>query len=361
MSKILGILKKRNKLVKKFSSEEPNFFVWEDLLELDKYSTYIYITPRGIGKSHSAHNLIIDVYNNSGEWTVWMRTTDIEIKEIIDDYKRNRPDAWPEWAQVKGRSLIDDRDGALIMKFVAMSTVGNLASITGNGCFGIYYDEFLKRTGRPIAKLHTKLTDFIRTVERTNLATVMLGANMTTLDSDILNKLDLWTDKPIVDDLDRRLKFRYITEWENPPKVETISTASLWASSDKNLKDFMEKAQLLDDSDVYVLPESRAGALRHISMFLLDGSYFTLSLNDENKWFLIEGERCKGVVNVLTTIDGFKQSKNTHIRPYNLEQTMSPIIYALESKNLMFSSHELQAKMFKFIEALKGKYQRKLA
>lgn len=73
-----------------------------------------------------------------------------------------------------------------MIKFVALSTIGNLASITGNNCFGIYYDEFLPRGNTKVANAYDKLTDFIRTVERELMVVVMMGANLTTLNSDIL-------------------------------------------------------------------------------------------------------------------------------------------------------------------------------
>ncbi len=271
-NRILKILKKRNKVIKVNTNPNANYFDIQDYFQLDKYSTYIFITPRSIGKSYSSWKTVIDVYEANGEYTVWMRTSDTEIKEMIDDYKRNRPRAWKDYYEIKGRSLINKNNGDLIAKFVPLSTVGNLASITGDGCFGIVYDEFLPREGKKIpSNAYRRIADFIKTIERGHLATIILTANMTTLNSDILNKWDLWIDEPVVDDEKRRLLFRYITEWENPPVVEAISTAAMWAENDANLKAFMENGSLLDDDTSLVMPRSRLGSLRWLEMFMVEG------------------------------------------------------------------------------------------
>lgn len=359
MSWISKQLSKRNTIIKKHLNDNPNYFYWKDYIDLEKYSSYIFITPRGIGKTHDGWKMVIDVYENSGEWTVWMRTKDTELKEIIKDYTTNRPDAWPVWAQIKGRALIDTRTGELIAKFVALSTVGNLASITGNGCFGIFYDEFLKRTGSSLTNGFRMMVDFIRTLERKHLLTVILSANATTFNSNILNKLDLWMDKPEVDDEDRRLMFRYITEWENPPKVELVSTASLWAQSDDALRRFMENADVLDDTYDMVLPFSRLGPLRYIEQYVCDDVEFTLALTNENKYVLVEGAKMKNaMVNILTTEDGFRPKKG-YVRPFDINLTLNKIVYALEIGNLLFTSFELKDILFKLLITLKGKIQRK--
>lgn len=361
MSWIGKQLKSRNKIIKKFSSKVPNFFKWKDWLNLALYSTYIFITPRGLGKTHSGWDLVIDVYMETGEWTNWMRMKDTELKYVLDDYKRNRPDAWPEWAVVKGRHLIDSRNGGLIAKFVALSTVGNLASITGNGCFGIFLDEFLPRTGAPIPNSYSKLTDFIRTIERKHLATVILSANMTTLNSDILTKFDLWIDEPEVDDKERRLRFRYIEKWDNPPKVEVLSTAALWAKNDENLRKFMEEGGVLDDSTSLVIPRSRVGQLRNLEMFTCDGVDFTLSLDNNNRFIVIAGHNMKsGFVQDLTTADGYMPSKG-HIRPFDIKLAVSKIAYGLETSNLIFTDFEVKDTVFRFLQALNGRIQRKRA
>lgn len=359
MSWLSKQLKKRNKIIKKYESKEPNYFMWEKEIDLENYSTYIYITPRGLGKTHSGWDLVVDVYMETGEWTNWMRTKDIELKAVVADYTRNRPDAWPEWAQVKGMQLIDTRNGGLIAKFVALSTVGNLASITGNGCFGIFYDEFLPRSGYPISNSYNKITDYIRTIERKHLATVILSANMTTLNSDILTKFDLWIDDPIVDDKSRRLRFRYIEQWDNPPKIEMISTASIWASNDEKLRKFMDEGGVLDDSTTLVLPKSRVGSLRNLEMYTCDGVDFTLSLDDNDRFVVVDGHNMTGgIVYDLTTLDGYIPTIG-HVRPYDIVMTMSKIMYGLEQGNLIFTDFEVKETVFRLLVSLNGKIQRK--
>lgn len=54
MHNILDIIAKRQSKIKELQNGyKPNYFKVQEYLELDKYSTYIFITPRGIGKSHS--------------------------------------------------------------------------------------------------------------------------------------------------------------------------------------------------------------------------------------------------------------------------------------------------------------------
>lgn len=359
MSWISKQLKKRNKIVKKHSNDTPNYFTWKTELDLEYYSTYIYITPRGLGKSHSGWDTVVEVYEETGEWTNWMRTKDTELKEILTDYKSNRPDAWRDYMVVKGRHLIDKRNGHLVAKFVALSTVGNLASITGNGCFGIFYDEFLPRTGYPISNAYNKLTDFIRTIERTHLATVILAANMTTLNSEILTKFDLWIDEPTVDDKERRLRFRYIEKWDNPPKVELISTAALWAKNDANLQKFMDEGGVLDDSTSLVLPYSRIGQLRYYYMYTCDGVNFTLGVDNNERFVVVEGHRMEeGITFDLTTVDGYQPSQG-HVRPDDVLETLQMIIYGLEQNNLIFTDFEVKNIVFKLLTSVLGKIQKK--
>ncbi len=346
-------------VVKENTNENVNYFKIQEYLELKYYSIYIFITPRSIGKTFSAWELIVNMYELTGEYSVWMRTSGEEVKEIVKDYKTNRPAPWREYMELRGNQLIDKRDGSLIVKFVSVSTLGNLASITGDGCFCIYYDEFLKRgKRRSQSGVYRAIGDFIKTVERGNLITIIMAANMTTLDNEILNKFDLWTDKPIVDDKGRRLRFRLITEWDNPPEVEEISTARMWAKNDEKLEAFMTKAQVLDNSKALVLPESRLGMLRNLEQYFIFGSYYTLSMTQENKAVIREGRHMKGNVWVMTTEDGYTPG-NGHVRPYDLSLTVGKIAYYLEVSNLVFTSHKAKEDIIKYLISIQGKLVRK--
>ncbi len=353
-----GLFSKRDKIVKKFQNKDPNFFKIQDYLDLSRFSTYVFITPRSIGKTYSGWEICINAYITTGEYTVWMRTKDEEVKNIVDDYKRNRPEAWPDWAEVKGRSLIDNRTGNLICKFVGLSTVGNFASITGDGCFMIYYDEFLPRGGRPVKNAYNVLTDFIKTLERGHLLTVILSANLTTLNSDILNQLDLWTDEPELDDESRRLRYRLLTEWENPPVTETISTAAMWASNNENLENFMFNNTVLDTESAEVIPVSRVGSLRYVEMYMIEGVEMTLALDDDGNFVLVKGRKVSyengGVVYDLTTEDGYKPSHG-HIRPFSVNETLANVMYALENNALTFTDFETKDLMIRLLISLRGK------
>lgn len=352
------ILKQRKKVIKKYAEQEPNYFTWRDELELDKFSTYIYITPRSIGKTYSGFDIAFETYEETGEYTVWMRTSLEEIKEIVNDYISNPPYPLPEYAIWKNKSIIDQRDGKIIMKFVALSTVHNLASITGSGVAFLLYDEFLPRTNRRLPRSYYKLTDFIKTLERADLLTVILQANATTLNSDILHHWDIWNDIDEKDDLGKRMKYRYYREWQNAPKVKEASTASLWASNTDELGDFFDKAEFLDDGDGgLVLPESRLGDLRYYNMFKLNGKVFTEALNNDNARVIVAGARNEGgIIYALTTEDGL--TKGRYVRPLDIKQILTPIYYSLEQNNLFFASYELKDEVMQYLERIWGKIQK---
>lgn len=361
MSQLEKILKKRQKIIKKYSTETPNYFNWQDYLDLENYSTYITITPRGVGKTYAAFDLGFEWYETTGEYTTWIRTSLEELKECVTDYKSNPPHpkltgetSRYEW---QGKNLVDKDTGKIVVKFVALSTVHNMASITGNGCGLVIYDEFLPRTNRRLPRAYFKLADFLRTLERKDLITVVLQANATTMNSDILLHWDIWNDVDEVTDKDRRLWYRRFVEWENPPKVESVSTSAMWARNDDSISKYADSAQFIDGDDGMVIPESRLGSLRYYYQYKLNGMLFTQALTDDNKWVLVEGARMsKAPVYVLTTSDGFE--KGRFVRPLDLKQQMQQIYYALERDALTFTSYELKDELFKFLDMIYGKVQR---
>lgn len=361
MTSLSKILKKRTKIINKFQQKNPNYFKWNKYLDLEKYSTYITITPRGVGKTFSAIETAIEWYELTGEYTTWMRTTLEEVKNIVDNYKKDPPHPTIGIGNIKyewqGHSIVDAESGRLVINFLALSTVHNMASITGNGCGLLIYDEFLPRTNRRLPRAYFKLADFIKTLERKNMMTVILQANATTLNSDILMHWDIWNDISEVRDESKRLWYTHFTEWENPPKVENVSTTTMWTNNTKELQDFIDKGTFLDGDGGMVLPESRIGSLRLMSQYKLDSESFTLAMTDDNMFCIVPGERMANApVFVLTNKDGFE--KGRYVRPIDIRMQLNPIKYALEADNLIFTTFELKESVFKYLDMLYGKIER---
>lgn len=350
----------RKKIIEDSSTELPNYFNLRNYFEFDKFLNYIFITPRSIGKTFSGFDVAFEAYELTGEFTVWMRTSFEEIKEIVDDYKRNPPhwklkgeDSRYEWS---GKSIIDKETGLIVIKFIALSTVGNVASITGNGCWLLIYDEFLPRSTRRLPNSFHKITDFIKTIERGSSIITCLLANSTTLNSDILMQWDIWNDIDEVDNLELKMRYRRFTTWENPPKIKDNSNASIWASRDPEMLEFMDNAKFKDGDDGMVIPESRLGNLRYFYQFKLNNRVFTMGMTDDDVWVALPSQRMEGIVYSLTTEDGLV--RGSHVRPQDIEGLISPFYYALENDNLVFTDFTLKDEFIEYLTKIYGKIQK---
>lgn len=341
-------LEKRNKLINKQKDKKIEYFDIQKYLDLTLFSTYIFITPRNIGKTYSGFKLAHDVYKATGEYTVWMRSTEVELKEIIKDFGETKYDFWPEEWKLVGNSVIDNKTGNLVLKFVALSTAHNFASIKGVGCFGLIYDEFLPRSSRTQPS-YNALTDFIKTLERNKLLTVILMANATTLDSEILNNMDIWKDVDKQTNIERRIYYERIREWNNSPDVGEVSTAYCWALNSEELSAYMFNTEFLRNDDNSVIPLSRLGDISWIACYRLNGEYLSVGLDIENRYVITTGIKDDNLlIYNLTQIDTFTPQDNV-INSYDVNSQLLYIFNALKIGNVVFTSYNLRNDFYKFV------------
>lgn len=341
-------LKQRDKLISNNKPKEIHYFNVQDYLDFNLYSTYIFITPRNIGKTYSGFKLVHDVYKSTGEYTVWMRSSDVELKEVIKDFGETRYDFWPEDWKLVGNSVIDNKTGNLVLKFISLSTSHNFASIKGGNCFGIIYDEFLPRSSRTQPSFKA-LTDFIKTLERDKLLTVILMANATTLNSEILNNFDIWKDIDKQTNLQKRVYYERIREWENAPDVGDISTAYLWASTTDDLTDYMFSSEFLKDDDESVVPLSRLCISKWVIGYRMNGDFFSVGLTTDNRYVITPTIKDDNlVIYNLTQVDNFTPNDNT-INCYDVSSQLNYLFHALKIGNVLFTSYELRNDFYKFV------------
>lgn len=341
-------LANRDSLIASKKKDNIEYFDIQDYLNLKLYSTYIFITPRNIGKTYSGYKLVKDVYETTGEYTVWMRSTDVELKEIIKDFGETKYDFWPEHWKLVGNSVIDNKTGNLVLKFISLSTSRNFASIKGNGCFGIIYDEFLPRANR-IQPSYTALTDFIKTLERGKLLTVILMANATTLNSEILQGMDIWKDIDEQTNLKRRIYYKRIREWNNVDDAGDVSTAYCWAVNNQEIMDYMYSSDFLTNDDNSVIPLSRLNIYKWIVCYRLNGEYLTVGIDSENRYVISSGIKDETLpIYNLTTVDTFTPTDNV-LNSYDVESQLNYLFYALKIANVIFTSYELRDNFYKFV------------
>ena len=339
---------KRNQLVKNKKPDDVKYFDIQEYLDFTLYSTYIFITPRNIGKTYSGFKLVHDVYKATGEYTVWMRSTDVELKEIIKDFGETRYDFWPDTWKLVGNSVIDNETGNLVLKFVSLSTAHNFASIKGVGCFGLIYDEFLPRSSRTQPS-YNALTDFIKTLERDKLLTVILMANATTLNSEILNEMDIWKDVDKQTNLKRRIYYERIREWDNAPDVGDVSTAYCWASSKDELTGYMFGSDFLTNDDNSVIPLSRIGKVYWFASYRMNGEIFSVGTDSKNRYIVAPSLKDETLITYnITQLDTFTPTENI-INSYDVESQLAYLFYALRIGNVIFSSYDLRNDFYKFV------------
>lgn len=345
---LINELDKRNMLIKNNKPKNIEYFDIQKYLNFELFSTYIFITPRNIGKTYSGFKLVHDVYKATGEYTVWMRSTDVELKEIIKDFGETKYDFWPDDWKLVGNSVIDNKTGNLVLKFVSLSTAHNFASIKGVGCFGLIYDEFLPRSSRTQPS-YNALTDFIKTLERDKLLTVILMANATTLNSEILNEMDIWKDIDIQTNIKRRIYYQRIKEWDNAPDVGDVSTAYCWAQSKEELMSYMYDSDFLKYDDNTVIPLSRIRDIKWLVGYRLNGEYFSIGIDIENRYVITPNIKDDSlVIYNLTQRDTFSPNEDT-TNTYDVFSQLNYIVNALKIGNVIFTNYELRDNFYKFI------------
>ena len=121
----------------------------------------------------------------------------------------------------------------------------------------------------------------------------------------------------------------------------------------------MEKASVLDNSASLVMPESRMGMLRNMEQYNIEGTILTLALNNDGGYVVREGEHMSnGFVYDMTTEDGYQKTSG-HVRPFDIKSVVGKVSYALETNNLMFTTHRGKELMFRFLISMNGKFQRR--
>ena len=350
----------RNDLIKENSVEAPNYFNIQDYLDFSHFSTYVFITMRNIGKTTSCFKLAQDIYESSGEFTVWMRSSGEELKNIIRDFKSNPPLGWKRDKYIlKGDEVFDVDNGNLVIKFVSLSTVHNMSSIKGNGCFGIIYDEFLPRSNRTNPS-YKALVDFVKTLERDKLLTVILIANATTYKSEILNSLNIYTDLDEMDIYSKRLRYRRFTKWDNPPNIKEISTAQLLAQDNERLHNYMFGAEFMTGDDDRVMPENRLGDIIWHSTFNINDNIVSQGLSRKfNCEVFSMGRKSPklAIQNVMTTDTFSKHSDSYNLT--NVYNRFRPIFNAMQSKAVIYTSFECKDVLEKFALIYLGRVERK--
>lgn len=327
--------------------KERKYFNLENYIDLSTFSTYIFITPRNIGKTYSGFKFAVDVYKETGEYTIWMRTSESEIKECIKDFSDTKYDWWPDEYQLVGNSVIDNETGKLVLKFVALSTAHNLASMKSINCFGIIYDEFLPRTNR-VKPSFKKLADFIKTAERGKLLTVILMANATTLNSEILTFFDIWTDQDEKKDYDHRLYYKRLLDWDDIDDIGEKSTAYNWAALSPELEDYMYSSEFLIADTASVIPLSRLEIKSWLEQYRLNEIIFSIGLTIDKRYVIAKGSMLEGKITYnLTPTDSFKPLENTD-NVTDVAKELDYIFAALQDGDCIFTDWELRDVFFKF-------------
>lgn len=338
----------RNNIVLANRPKDKKYFDLEEYIDLSKYSTYIFITPRNIGKTYSGFKFAVNVYKETGEYTIWMRTSDSEIKECIKDFSDTKYEWWPEEYQLVGNSVIDNITGRLVLKFVALTTTHNLASMKSIDCFGIIYDEFLPRTNR-IKPSFKRLADFIKTAERGKLLTVILMANATTLNSEILNYFNIWTDEDEKSDLLHRFYYKRILEWTGTDDIGDKSTAYNWASLSPELESYMYSSQFLIADTASVIPLNRLQVKKWIQQYRLNGELLTVGLDENNYYIIAQGAMMEDEpIYNMTPIDTFKPTENS-VNLIDVKSQMNYLFEGLKNGICIFTNYELRDDFFKFV------------
>lgn len=342
------ILNSRKEIVRENQEDKPNYFNLYDYLNLKYFSTYVFITMRNIGKTTSAFQFAQDVYRNSGEYIVWLRSSNEEIRSVIKDFKTNPPYGWDENYKLFGSEVIDIKNNKLVLKFASLSTVHNMASIKGDGCFGIIFDEFLPRSNR-VKISYKALVDFIKTLERKNLLTVILLANATTYQSEILIELGINQELEVWDDLGKRLRYRRITKWDNPPNLKEVSTAYLLSKDSQGLTNYMYGAEFLKGNDDKVIPLFKLGEIRWLSNYLVSSVSVSLGYSDQNKvWVFADGTRNDKLPQLNLTPEDTLSKANT-MTFKRTDKFIQNIIRILQSKNYYHTNFEVKEAMEKLV------------
>lgn len=344
------IVAQRNSIILEHgeASKKFNYFDIQEFIDLNLFSTYIFITPRNIGKTYSGYKFIKNIYEETGEYFIWMRSTGEEIKNVMKDFKTTKYDFWPEHYKLDGDTVMDTKKNLPVVKFIALSTAHNYASIKGNGCFGIVYDEFLPRSNRNQPS-YKALTDFIKTVERKNLLTVILMANATTLDSEILHGFNIWKDLDDFTDAKRRVFYKRVKSWDSPPDIGKVSTAYNWAIYNEEMMNYMYNSEFLKGDDDLVVPLSRLGNVSWYEAFKLNKEIFRVGFNDQDVLVLDYGydEKDDLLVYNLTYEDIYTPDERT-INTTNIRHKMSMINNNLNRANVVFTSYKLKDEFIKF-------------
>lgn len=353
-------LEKRDKLIQQHSHEQANYFNIKNYLDLEKYSTYIFITMRNIGKTTSVFQLIQEVYELTGEFTVFMRSSQTELENFKKDFAVNPPRGWNKGKyKVEGNRVVEIETGNMVILFVSLSTARNFTSISGENCFGIVYDEFLHREGGRDVNPKA-LIDFIKTIERDKMATVILLANATTLKSSILNHFSIFTDKNEVDLPHKRLRYRRIIDWKLPPNIKQISTSEMWAQGDEDLMNYMYSAEFLDGEDDSVIPEDRLGRIVWTSALLIFGEIVSIGFNEKRNFIAALGLKNKNLtIKKIFTEDLTHHMSNAY-KMYRPSQELKPIFNAMVSGNIYYTTYQCKDVMLEMILKYNGVKQKEV-
>lgn len=340
-------IRERNKLIIENRPKNIKYFDIAEYINLKLFSTYIFISPRNIGKTYSTYKFVINVYETCGEYTIWMRTNGDEIKQTIENIKSTHPDWMGDRYVLEQDKIIDKETGNLVIHFIAYSKIHLQASTNNENCFGIVYDEFISRSGR-IKLKYKNITDFIKTVERKNLTTVILLGNAVNGNNEILLKFDLWIDSDVKIDLENRLYYKRITEWETLPDTGNISTANIWMRKDAELEQFFNNSTFLVNDLGSIIPLNKTTIRNWYALYRLNGKYVSVGETNDGVMLVADGKHFEAVPQNLTPTDAFNNNGDSINIVDGLLQ-LQYLIQPLQLGQVKFTSFELRDEFYKFI------------
>ena len=241
------IIKQYNQLTKiKPSDNGKPYFDIRDILELNKYQTYVVISERGIGKSYSAMKFALEFAKDTGSYLYWLRISEKQlapfIKSCLSDWDK-------EGYYYDKKILYSEKGGQILMKFTTANTIYNLKSTVNNACAGFIYDEFIAEgynTGRN-RDTFENLVNFIATIERSRRVFSIFLSNATHLNDPILENFGYFGEDIFVNEA-ARLKI-IKTNGEYYINVDKNSNAYQLSMLNPKLHDQMYKAQFQTYTD----------------------------------------------------------------------------------------------------------------
>lgn len=213
-----------------------------------KYNCQFIVTERGVGKTTSALQMVLD--NSEIGEAIWIRRSQVELDNFYNNIRYH-------WI-TKGMSLRFEKqqmvhafDRYRLCTFIALSTCHNWASSNFDNVNLIIFDEYISESGAYLKDEMKKMINFFKTVEREreNVKLYFLS-NAYSKNNPFFNFLDINNndiEKGYYIDDELRIKFDFVRNWKDL-NIQSKNFSNLMSRKDQKLYDFMHKGAFsLDD------------------------------------------------------------------------------------------------------------------